>query len=56
MTRNKILERLDFLFEELILLDEIAGNFGFNENQKINARRDEIRLEINNLRKVLQQE
>lgn len=45
--------RLDALFEELIMLDEIAGELDPNTNARVDERRREIRNEIQRLRNDL---
>lgn len=45
--------KLDSLFEELIHLDEIAGQLDDETNAKTDARREEIKKEIKRLESSL---
>lgn len=45
-------DTIDNLYEELVYLDEIAGELDPETNAKVDARRAEIKLEIMELRSL----
>lgn len=53
MKYSKVEQQLDALFEELILLDEVAGQLSPADNARIDQRRREVREQINELREQL---
>ena len=46
-------EKLDGLYEELIMLDEIAGELDDESNVRVDARRAELKQEIKKLESSL---
>lgn len=48
-------EALNSFYEELIYLDEIAGELDPDSNARINARRQQLVQEIKNLEKTVDQ-
>lgn len=49
--QKSIQAKLDSLYEEIILLDEVAGQLSPADNARVDLRRREIRSEIERLQK-----